>query len=307
MSASTGLREEWKELYVKRLPEAAKRRDAAQPAWPVHLDHCFGRIILDNVVGKGERPWATMLKPPAVKNMTDGQLKDCIFLGNQILAGQADLVKLDGASLAARGKRQGQSGASKRKAVYADEEPPDSKQPRKMEPKNDTPEQGSPLRAKLEQKKLAFPITSSKSATQVKVADQPRPATAEEHIDLLLKVNSHPTMTPYRKRIYRTLLSVPKGSWTTYAALAHSLQSKARPVGNGLRNNPFAPDVPCHRVLASDGSIGGFGGHWGKDGEHAPAKVKLLKEEGVHFDRDGKVKGVPFTAMQDLGATNPSE
>jgi len=62
-----------------------------------------------------------------------------------------------------------------------------------------------------------------------------------------------------------------------------------------MRNNPFAPDVPCHRVLAANGSIGGFNGDWGKDGKYANRKIELLRSEGVRFDGSGRVVGEPFT------------
>ena len=58
-----------------------------------------------------------------------------------------------------------------------------------------------------------------------------------------------------------------------------------------MRNNPFAPDVPCHRVLAADGTLGGFKGDWGKEGRYAKLKMELLRGEGVKFDGSGKVVG----------------
>lgn len=61
-----------------------------------------------------------------------------------------------------------------------------------------------------------------------------------------------------------------------------------------MRNNPFAPTVPCHRVLASDGKLGGFGGQWGDEGKFAGEKKRLLREEGVKFDGKGKVVGEVF-------------
>jgi methylated-DNA-[protein]-cysteine S-methyltransferase len=129
------------------------------------------------------------------------------------------------------------------------------------------------------------------------------PASEDEKRDLsptIRKVKSHQALTPYRKRIYGALLSVPKGRYTTYAALSDFLGSSASAVGGGMRNNPFAPEVPCHRVLASDGSIGGFGGSWGADGENAGKKHELLSKEGVKFDSKGKVRGPPFEDFIDL-------
>ena len=117
----------------------------------------------------------------------------------------------------------------------------------------------------------------------------------------LHRISSHPTLTPYRRRIYRTLLSVPSGRWTTYAALSQHLSSSARAVGNAMRTNPFAPDVPCHRVLATNRTIGGYKGKWGNGGTYADEKTKLLRGEGVVFDEKGKAGGEAFKDFVDLG------
>ncbi|KAJ5520288.1 hypothetical protein N7463_000741 [Penicillium fimorum] len=122
----------------------------------------------------------------------------------------------------------------------------------------------------------------------------------------LHRISLHPTLTPYRRRVYRTLLSVPPGRWTTYSAMATYLGSSARAVGNAMRSNPFAPEVPCHRVLAADGSLGGYKGEWKVDGHKAGGgfceeKRLRLEEEGVVF-LDGKVRGVCFKEFVDLGA-----
>ncbi|KKZ65656.1 hypothetical protein EMCG_08494, partial [[Emmonsia] crescens] len=52
--------------------------------------------------------------------------------------------------------------------------------------------------------------------------------------------------------------------------------------------------VPCHRVLASDRTVGGYKGKWGNGGEYATEKTGLLKGEGVVFDTKGKVVGECF-------------
>ena len=113
------------------------------------------------------------------------------------------------------------------------------------------------------------------------------------------RIASSPTLTPFRKQTLTLLCRIPRGQWSTYQAMsdhitATSHKTCARAVGNAMRNNPFAPDVPCHRILSSDGSIGGFGGHWGAEGKFAGEKRELLREEGVLFDSRGKVKGQPF-------------
>ena len=57
-------------------------------------------------------------------------------------------------------------------------------------------------------------------------------------------------------------------------------------VGQALRRNPFAPEVPCHRVIASDLTIGGFGGH--RQGNAIARKLRMLAAEGVRF-RNGRL------------------
>ncbi|CAG8936286.1 unnamed protein product [Penicillium salamii] len=121
----------------------------------------------------------------------------------------------------------------------------------------------------------------------------------------LHRISLHPTLTPYRRRVYRVLLSVPPGRWTTYSAMATYLGSSARAVGNAMRSNPFAPEVPCHRVLAADRTLGGYKGEWKVDGHKAGGgfceeKRLRLEEEGVVFV-DGKVSGVCFREFVELG------
>lgn len=82
-------------------------------------------------------------------------------------------------------------------------------------------------------------------------------------------------MKSFNERCYALLKTVPKGKVTTYKTLARALGTKAyRAVGNAMNKNPHAPEVPCHRVIKSDGSLGGFAS--GSD-----AKEALLKKEGV--------------------------
>jgi methylated-DNA-[protein]-cysteine S-methyltransferase len=88
--------------------------------------------------------------------------------------------------------------------------------------------------------------------------------------------------TAFQQKIYEKLKSVPKGFITTYKELAKALNTKAyRAVGNAVRHNPYAPIVPCHRVVRSNGNIGGFGGK--TEGEEIRKKVKLLEAEGLRI------------------------
>ncbi len=75
---------------------------------------------------------------------------------------------------------------------------------------------------------------------------------------------------------------------TTYGLLAKALNSSPRAVGQALRCNPYAPIVPCHRVVSADGSIGGFMGE--VKGKTIEKKISLLKNEGVRVE-DGGIVG----------------
>ena len=83
-------------------------------------------------------------------------------------------------------------------------------------------------------------------------------------------------MTKFQSECYEALKKVPKGKVITYAGLAREIgKPKAhRAVGNAMNKNPFAPKVPCHRVVKSNGELGGFA-------DDINVKIKRLHEEGV--------------------------
>lgn len=97
LDRDTALCATWRELVERRLPKAAQGR----PDWPVALDHCFARILLDAACG---RPWRDAVTPPAWRNLPPDRLLDAIALGEAVLAGTADLATLNRRSLALRGK-----------------------------------------------------------------------------------------------------------------------------------------------------------------------------------------------------------
>ena len=79
----------------------------------------------------------------------------------------------------------------------------------------------------------------------------------------------------FAEKVYRITAQIPKGKVSTYRDVAHQLRCKAyRAVGQALNKNPYAPKVPCHRIIASDGSLGGFASGLAK-------KKQLLRQEGV--------------------------
>ena len=86
----------------------------------------------------------------------------------------------------------------------------------------------------------------------------------------------------FNDKCYSVLKKVPKGKVTTYKEIAMALKSKGyRAVGNAMNKNPYAPKVPCHRVVKSSGEVGGFA-HGTKK------KISMLKNEGVNIV-NGKV------------------
>lgn len=90
-------------------------------------------------------------------------------------------------------------------------------------------------------------------------------------------------ITPFQKLVYEAAKKIPRGRVSTYGEIARVIDRPraARAVGNALNCNPFAPKVPCHRVVRSDGSVGGFAGGSKK-------KIMILKQEKVRVEK-GKI------------------
>lgn len=94
--------------------------------------------------------------------------------------------------------------------------------------------------------------------------------------------------TEFELRVYEAIRRIPRGRVASYGSLARHLGcGSARAVGQALRRNPFAPETPCHRVVAADGRLGGFEG--GRGDATLRKKRKLLEAEGVVFRSDGSV------------------
>ncbi len=83
--------------------------------------------------------------------------------------------------------------------------------------------------------------------------------------------------TKFQVKVWRYIYKIPKGKVKTYkqVAIAINMPKSARAVANACGKNPYYPKVPCHRVIRSDGTVGGFSSPGGIN-----AKKKLLKKEG---------------------------
>ena len=84
--------------------------------------------------------------------------------------------------------------------------------------------------------------------------------------------------TPFQIKVWEALKTIPRGETRTYLQIAQQIgRPKAvRAVANAIGKNPYAPEIPCHRVVRTDGSLGGYSGPGGIE-----TKIRLLREEGV--------------------------
>ncbi len=94
----------------------------------------------------------------------------------------------------------------------------------------------------------------------------------------------------FNEKVYKLCKQIPKGKVSTYKEIAKAMNSKAyRAVGSALKKNskPFKIDkpnkdcIPCHRIIQSSGSIGGFKGK--TSGKHIKEKIRLLDLEGINI------------------------
>lgn len=141
------------------------------------------------------------------------------------------------------------------------------------------------------------PATSASKATHKKAMTKSN--TVPQSMQTQLSRIARSQRTDFEKRVWTALCHIPEGQVTTYGLLSKHLGSSPRAVGNALRRNPFAPEVPCHRVVATGMSLGGFKGKsLVRDGEGITLieKRQLLKSEGIKFDDKGKVLSAPWTA-----------
>ena len=84
--------------------------------------------------------------------------------------------------------------------------------------------------------------------------------------------------TKFQLKVWKYLKTIPKGTVKTYKQVAIAIKSpnSARAVANACAKNPYAPKIPCHRVIRSDGGLGGYSGRGG-----IKKKLLLLRSENV--------------------------
>ncbi len=84
--------------------------------------------------------------------------------------------------------------------------------------------------------------------------------------------------TKFQLKVWNFLKKIPRGKVKTYSEVAKSIGKPlaVRAVANAIGKNPLAPQIPCHRVIRSDGSLGGYSGKGG-----IKTKRLLLKKEGI--------------------------
>ena len=84
--------------------------------------------------------------------------------------------------------------------------------------------------------------------------------------------------TKFQLKVWNYLKKIPRGKVKTYSEVAKSIGKPlaVRAVANAIGKNPLSPQIPCHRVIRSDGSLGGYSGKGG-----IKTKRLLLKKEGV--------------------------
>lgn len=89
----------------------------------------------------------------------------------------------------------------------------------------------------------------------------------------------------FQNAVWHACKKIPRGRVSTYAELAKAVgkPKAARAVGNALNANPHAPCVPCHRVVRSNGAVGGFA-------HGAKKKINMLEKEGIRI-KNRKIAG----------------
>jgi len=143
-----------------------------------------------------------------------------------------------------------------------------------------------------------------------RVIDDIRALLRGDHIDLSAVALDMADVPPFHRRVYEAARAIPPGATRSYGEIAAGVGApgSARAVGQALGRNPFAIIVPCHRVLAANGRLGGFSANGG-----ASTKLRMLSIEGARaasqrrlFDGDGTLGFDPRAAVTHLRQADPA-
>lgn len=143
------------------------------------------------------------------------------------------------------------------------------------------PEAGRSMTGKIRD---LFPNAVPEKGNHDKIGKQIQSLLAGSSVDFRLENLDFGIVKGFARRVLLADGKIPRGRVMTYGGLAASVgvAGGARAVGNVMAGNPFPLVIPCHRVVRSGGSLGGFGGG-------AEMKKALLRMEGVAFDAQGRV------------------
>lgn len=154
---------------------------------------------------------------------------------------------------------------------------------------------GRPLRITISSQANRNPVSASPPPPRVAdvmeaIGDFFAGKEVSRHVTSMLL--SDPRFTPFTKRVYSVVVSISCGNTLSYAEVARraGFHGAARAVGEAMRRNPFPLLIPCHRVVRSDGILGGYSGP-------PDAKTWLLEREGLSIDRTRQAPRLKGHAM----------
>jgi methylated-DNA-[protein]-cysteine S-methyltransferase len=132
--------------------------------------------------------------------------------------------------------------------------------------------------------RVAFPGAVPSSGKRDKTGIQIEAFLAGDAVDFSIAELDFEGVGGFKRRVLLADFDIPRGHVMTYGGLAAKVgvTGGGRAAGSVMAGNPFPLVIPCHRVIRSDGSLGGFGGG-------LPMKKALLAMEGVVFDRNDRV------------------
>jgi O-6-methylguanine DNA methyltransferase len=132
---------------------------------------------------------------------------------------------------------------------------------------------------------IAFADSSHRTCpTIAELGERIQSFLAGEAVDFGLDAITLEKCSAFQKKVLLAVHRIPRGRVSTYGRIARSAEvpTGARAVGGALSRNPFPIIIPCHRVIRSDGGLGGFGGG-------LRMKQTLLELEGIEFSRSTRV------------------